>query len=77
MTTVRPDEVVRTPSGRRDRLEKRATAIEAASLGLPIGVQVVARPYEEHVALAAMSVIEAQAREHEGFPRTPIAPRRA
>ncbi len=77
VTTVRENELVRSVHGRRDRLERRAEAIEAKSEGLPVGVQVVARPYQENVALAVMSAIEIAARAAEGFPITPVSPRLA
>src|SRR5690606_2608030 len=71
VTTVREDERRRPKQGRDDRLDKRARKIEAKSAGLPVGVQVIARPYEEHVALAVMALIEEGARTRPGFPRTP------
>jgi fatty acid amide hydrolase len=56
-TRVRPDEAVgRSPS--RDRVEQAAFKVEQGSAGLPIGVQVAARPWREHVALAAMAALE-------------------
>jgi fatty acid amide hydrolase len=58
VTRVRADEQEgRRPS--RDKVEKAAWSAEQGSVGLPIGVQVVARPWREHVALAAMAAIEA------------------
>jgi len=42
----------------RDIVEKVARGVEQGSAGLPIGVQVVARPWQDHVALAAMAAIE-------------------
>ena len=50
------EEVGRRPS--RDRVEKAALMVEQGSAGLPVGVQVVARPWREHAALAVMRVIE-------------------
>lgn len=73
ITRVRPDEIHR--SGVRDRVEKRAAAIEAESTGLPVGVQVVGRPFREDQLLALMRLLEAEARKGEGFPVTPIDPR--
>jgi fatty acid amide hydrolase len=73
VTTVRGDELVREVKGRKDRLEKRAAAIESASRGLPVGVQVIAKPYQEHVALAVMAAIEAEAKRHPDFPKTPVS----
>jgi fatty acid amide hydrolase len=46
----------------KDMAEKAAARSEAGSAGLPLAVQVVARPWCEHQALAAMHVIEAAAK---------------
>lgn len=62
------------PFERGDRVEKRAAKIEEGSEGLPVGVQVAARPYREDVVLALMKVIEAGARQGALFPATPIDP---
>jgi fatty acid amide hydrolase len=40
-------------------------------MGLPVGVQVVARPWREHVALAVMSAIETEAKKRDNFPVNP------
>ncbi|MBS1914341.1 MAG: hypothetical protein JST22_20290 [Bacteroidetes bacterium] len=58
----------------RDKLQRIASAIEHGSAGLPIAVQVVARPWCEHVALAAMAAIETAASGRPGWPSTPILP---
>jgi fatty acid amide hydrolase len=71
--TVRSDETAR-PSP-RDRIDKRAAEVEERSAGLPTSVQVVARPWQEHVALAVMSAIESDVRTDAEFPWTPIDPR--
>jgi len=60
------EEVGRAPS--RDLIEKTARKVELGSAGLPVGVQVVARPWREHVALAAMHAIEEIASTHEDYP---------
>lgn len=52
----------------RDQVEQAAREGERGSVGLPIDVQVVARPWREHVALAAMGVIEAGARQQPDYP---------
>jgi fatty acid amide hydrolase len=52
-------------------VEKTALKVEQNSAGLPVGVQVVARPWREHVSLAVMSALEASAREREDFPVNP------
>jgi fatty acid amide hydrolase len=72
VTRVRPEETTRP--GKGDRLDRRARLIEAASEGLPVGVQIVGRPFDEHLVLAAMSAIEEIARENEGYPRVPRRP---
>lgn len=56
VTTVRRDEIVR-PSA-RDRLEKRAATIDAQSLDLPIGVQVVGLPWSDEEVLAVMIALD-------------------
>lgn len=70
-TRVRQDEQIgRAPS--RDRMENTAYQVETSSAGLPIGVQLAARPWREHVALAAMQAIEQAARTRSDFPMTPV-----
>jgi fatty acid amide hydrolase len=64
------EEVGRKRSG--DRMERAAYKTETGSAGLPIGVQVIARPWREHVAFAVMLAIEAAVRNRPDFPRTPI-----
>jgi fatty acid amide hydrolase len=39
-----------------------------------VGVQVVARPWREHVALAAMRTIEAAASTHDDYPGIALLP---
>ncbi|GAC1351010.1 MAG: amidase [Ktedonobacteraceae bacterium] len=57
VTRVRSEEEVgHKPS--RDIVEQAAYKVELGSTGLPVGVQVVGRPWREHVALAAMREIE-------------------
>ncbi|HKB48877.1 MAG TPA: amidase family protein, partial [Ktedonobacterales bacterium] len=66
-TRVRPDEAI--PRKRSlDRAEAAARAAEMGSAGLPIGVQIVARPWREHVALAAMQAVEAAASVRDDYP---------
>jgi fatty acid amide hydrolase len=60
------EEVGRKPS--RDVVEQAARKVELGSAGLPIGVQIVARPWREHVALAAMRAIEEVVRTHSDYP---------
>ncbi|MEE2902377.1 MAG: amidase family protein [Myxococcota bacterium] len=54
------------------RLEKKAADVEEHSAGLPLGVQVVGRPFEEDVVLAIMMALEAKAKKENDFPVTPV-----
>jgi fatty acid amide hydrolase len=74
VTRVRADES-RGDGPKADRVEKRARDIDRGSEGLPVGVQLVGRPYREDVVLALMAAVESGARARETFPRTPIDPR--
>ncbi len=73
ITRVRPDETNR--SGLRDRLDRKAAEIEAASVSLPVGVQVVGRPWREDQTLAVMRALYTEASGREDFPATPVTPR--
>jgi fatty acid amide hydrolase len=74
VTRVRPDEQAgRAPS--RDMVHAAANKVERDSAGLPIGVQLIARPWREDVALAAMQAIETAASARADYPRTPVDPR--
>ena len=70
LTRVRPGEESDRPVS-RDIVEQAARKVELGSAGLPVGVQVVARPWREHVALAAMQAIERAARTRADFPAAP------
>jgi fatty acid amide hydrolase len=72
-TTVHPDETERPE--RADRLDARAAQVQKGSAGLPIGVQVVGRPYREDVVLAALVAIERDARARGALAKVPIDPR--
>ena len=54
------------------RLEKKAADVEEHSAGLPLGVQVVGRPFEEDIVLAIMIALEAKAKKETDFPMTPV-----
>ncbi len=71
VTRVRAAEARR--DGARERLDKRAAEVDRASLGLPVGVQVVARAWREDLVVAAMIAIEAGVRNDGDFPKTPVA----
>ncbi len=58
VTWVRADEA--RPRGRGvDAVARAARAVERGSTGLPVGVQVAARPWREDVVLALMAALEA------------------
>ena len=63
------EESDRPPS--RDLVDRTAREAERGSTGLPIAVQVIARPWRDHVALAAMAAIEAAARKGPDYPARP------
>jgi fatty acid amide hydrolase len=58
----------------RDRVERAAKETEIGSAGLPVGVQVIARPWRDRFALTAMRALEESARARPDFPRTPVTP---
>jgi fatty acid amide hydrolase len=70
VTRVRADEESDRPQT-RDRVERTARRAEQGSAGLPVGVQLIARPWQEHVALAAMAAVERAARAQPDYPHTP------
>lgn len=70
VTRVKDEETSRNKP--KDRIDKRAAFIDKDSGGMPVGVQVVARPFREDVALALMQLIETGARSNDLFPHTPI-----
>ena len=70
VTRVRPNEESdRAPS--RDLIDQVAREAERGSTGLPIAVQIIARPWRDHFALAAMAQIEAVARKQPDYPARP------
>lgn len=71
-TRVRPEEAIARPLS-PDVVDMAARRVDIGSAGLPVGVQVAARPWQEHVALAVMKVIQDAARRQGDYPATPIA----
>jgi fatty acid amide hydrolase len=67
VTRVREDEESQRKRS-LDALERAAQATERGSAGLPVGVQVVARPWQEHIAFAAMRAIEASLHGNADYP---------
>jgi fatty acid amide hydrolase len=70
VTRVRADEARRDAS--RDAVERHAAEVDARSIGLPVGVQIVGRPWMDHVVLAAMRAVEREVTLDDDFPRTPV-----
>jgi len=75
VTTVQNRDLTRYRAG-TERIDKKVASIDAQSRGLPVGVQVVARPYREDVVLAVMGALESALADDDGYPNTPITPRR-
>jgi fatty acid amide hydrolase len=70
VTRVRDDETGRAAG--REVLHRIAAKVDAASAGLPVGVQIVVRPWRDPLALALMGAIEAEVSGDAAFPRTPV-----
>jgi fatty acid amide hydrolase len=69
-TRVQPgEESDRLPS--RDFAERSARSLEKGSAGLPVGVQVVAKPWQDHIVLAIMAVLEESFRREPDYPMFP------
>jgi fatty acid amide hydrolase len=73
VTRVRPDETKRARG--REGLGRRAAAVDAKSEGLPVGVQIAARPWQDGLVLALMKAVESEVGRDDGFPATPVEPR--
>ena len=72
VTRVRAGETGRRAGA--DLLSRHAAKVDAASAGLPVGVQVVGRAWRDHEVLAAMEAIEGEVKRDEGYPVTPTDP---
>lgn len=76
VTRVRAQEVAAEGAG-ADRVERLQVRIDRAAVGLPVGVQVVGRPWQEATVLGVMAAIEADVRARlSDFPHGPIDPPR-
>ena len=69
VSRVRPEEAKRDDA--RGLLGKLAAAVDAQSAGLPVGAQVVGRPWEDEKVLSVMAALEAAVEGDDGFPRCP------
>jgi fatty acid amide hydrolase len=70
ITRVRPAETGARPAT-GDRVLAAACATDADSAGLPVGVQILARPWREHQALAALAALAARATGRADYPAAP------
>jgi len=59
----------------RGLLGKLAARVDALSAGLPVGAQIVGRPWADARVLAAMAAVEDEVKRDADFPRTPLLPR--
>jgi fatty acid amide hydrolase len=71
VTRVRVGEESDRPAS-RDIVDLEASRVEAESAGLPVGVQVAAKPWREDVVLAVMAALERHFQGQSEFPRTPV-----
>ena len=71
ITRVREGEDTPRKAG-KDMADVTAAQVEAGSLGLPLGVQVVARHWHDHIVLAVMASLEQHFRELPDYPRLPM-----
>jgi fatty acid amide hydrolase len=72
VSRVRPEETQRADAG--GMLGKRAAQVDAQSAGLPLGAQIVGRPWADERVLAAMAAVEEEVRRDADFPVTPRLP---
>lgn len=70
VTRVRHEETSREKPW-QSRLQRRAAEVDRDSAGLPVGVQVVARPFREDIALALMKAIEQGTKHRKDYPSLP------
>ena len=70
VTRVRANETGARPAG-GDGIDKAARRVDTNSTGLPIGVQVAARPQRDDLVVAVMAAIEEGLRGSEGYPTNP------
>ena len=70
VSRVRPEETER-PSP-RGRIERHAAMVDAKSAGLPLGVQVVGRPWDDARVLAVMKHLEEAVKNDDDRPLVPV-----
>ena len=57
-----------------DRIEKKKAFVDSGALGLPVGTQVVGRPYQEARVLAVMQAIQDEVSSDDDYPSVPVTP---
>jgi fatty acid amide hydrolase len=72
VTRVQAGEQTRADA--QEDVEKRCAQAQIGTEGLPVGVQVVGRPYREDVVLAVMQAVQQGVRGNPGYPQTPVDP---
>jgi fatty acid amide hydrolase len=70
VTRVRQEEQTGRPSS-RDPIDEAARQVDSGSAGLPVGVQVAARPWREDLVLGLMAALEEDLRGRPDYPVTP------
>ena len=70
---VQPQEAVARQT-QQDDLDKKAARFERNSVGLPLAVQIVGRPWSDAALLGLMRELEQRLKEQADYPRTPIDP---
>jgi len=70
-TRVRAGEDSERPAS-KDPCVIAARDTERGATGLPIGVQIAARPWRDHIALAVMAALEQAAMSRTDYPTTPV-----
>jgi len=73
VTRVRPGETDTRPRA-IDMMDRAARRTDQDSAGLPVGVQVAARPHREDLILAVMAAVEGALSGSVDYPRVPPAP---
>jgi fatty acid amide hydrolase len=72
VTRVRPAETDRRPQS-LEMVDRAARRVDKASAGLPVGVQVAARPGRDDLIVAVMSAVESALSGSVDYPRVPTA----
>ncbi len=76
VTRVLPDEAAaaRADMGHGEQVARAIARCEVEGAGLPVGVQIAARPYREDIVLRLMQAIEEGCATSDHWPLTPINP---